>query len=79
MRWDLNAYGSIIWTLMLLHSLHIATDVFDTGVLTVSVYTSHVDGRRFSDVTDNAMYWHFVWLSWLPIYVLVYWVPRWVA
>jgi len=25
------------------------------------------------------MYWRFVWLCWLPIYALIYWVPRWVA
>jgi heme/copper-type cytochrome/quinol oxidase subunit 3 len=75
-RWDLNAYGSIIWALVLLHTLHIATDVYDTLVLAVVVFTNQVDGRRYSDVTDNAMYWHFVWLTWLPIYVLIYWVPR---
>jgi heme/copper-type cytochrome/quinol oxidase subunit 3 len=77
-RWDANAYGSIIWALMLLHTLHIATDVCDTGVLGVVLFTNKVDGRRFSDVTDNALYWRFVWLAWLPIYLLVYWVPRWV-
>lgn len=75
-RWDANAYGSIIWTLMLLHTLHIATDVYDTVALTVVTFTNKVDGRRFSDVTDNAAYWHFVWATWLPIYALVYWVPR---
>ena len=34
------------------------------------------NGRRFSDVSDNAFYWDFVVLSWLPIYFLIYWVPR---
>lgn len=77
-RWDDSAYGSIIWCLMLLHTLHIGTDVFDTGVLAVVLFTGKVDGRRFSDVSDNALYWHFVWLSWLPIYALIYWLPRWV-
>jgi hypothetical protein len=30
------------------------------------------------DVDENAMYWRFVWLTWLPIYLMIYWVPRWV-
>ncbi len=75
-RWDHNAYGSIVWALMLLHSTHIVTDVYDTLVLTVVVHTDAVDGKRFSDVSDNALYWYFVVLTWLPIYALIYWSPR---
>jgi heme/copper-type cytochrome/quinol oxidase subunit 3 len=42
------------------------------------MFTRHADvGRRYTDVEDNAVYWDFVVLSWLPIYVLIYWVPRW--
>ena len=78
-RWDHNAYGSIIWTLVFLHATHVATDWYDTDVLAAAVFTHKVDGRRFSDISDNAMYWHFVVATWLPIYVLVYWVPRWVG
>ena len=36
-------------------------------------------GRRMVDVSENSLYWRFVWLSWLPIYVLIYWLPRWAA
>jgi heme/copper-type cytochrome/quinol oxidase subunit 3 len=75
-RWDHNAYGSIVWALMLLHTTHIVTDVYDTLVLLVVVHTDAVDGRRFSDISDNALYWYFVVLAWLPIYALIYWFPR---
>jgi heme/copper-type cytochrome/quinol oxidase subunit 3 len=75
-RWDQNAYGSLVWLLLGLHTAHIATDVGDTLVLTVLMFTKHAHGRRFSDVEDNAFYWNFVVLSWLPIYAVVYWVPR---
>src|SRR5437868_7999648 len=33
--WSDNAYGSIVWMLLGLHTVHILTDVLDTGVLTV--------------------------------------------
>jgi cytochrome c oxidase subunit III len=75
-RWDQNAYGSIVWALLGLHTAHILTDVVDTIVLTALMFTRHAQGKRFADVEDNAYYWHFVWLSWLPLYVLIYWVPR---
>lgn len=77
-RWDESAYGSIVWALMFLHTVHLLTDWADTVVVTAFTFTHEVDGDRFSDVADNALYWHFVVLSWLPIHAIVFWVPRWV-
>jgi cytochrome c oxidase subunit III len=76
-RWDENAYGSIVWALLALHTLHTATDVFDTGVLAVLAFVKHFDGRKFSDVADNGLYWHFIVWSWVVLYAVVYWTPRW--
>jgi heme/copper-type cytochrome/quinol oxidase subunit 3 len=76
-RWDDNAYGSIVWTLMFLHTTHIVTDVADTAVLAVLMFTRHGRGRRFVDVSENAFYWYFVVLTWLPIYAVAYLAPRW--
>jgi cytochrome c oxidase subunit III len=76
-RWDSDAYGSTVWFLLGLHTTHLLTDVADTVVLTALMFTRHGEnGRRFSDVSDNAFYWDFVIVSWLPIYFLIYWVPR---
>ena len=75
-RWDQNAYGSIVWVLLGLHTAHLLTDAIDTFVLTALMFTRHGHGKRFSDVEDNAFYWDFVVLSWLPIYGLIYWVAR---
>jgi heme/copper-type cytochrome/quinol oxidase subunit 3 len=75
--WDSNAYGSITWTMLGLHTTHLITDVPDTLVLGALMFTRHGDNRRrFGDVQDNAMYWNFVVLTWLPIYACLYWVPR---
>ena len=75
-RWDQNAYGSIVWVLLGLHTAHLLTDAIDTFVLTALMFTRHAHGKRFSDVEDNAFYWDFVVLSWLPIYGLIYWASR---
>jgi cytochrome c oxidase subunit 3 len=76
-RWDQNAYGSITWFLLALHATHIITDVGDTLVLTALMFTRHGRGKRFADVEDNAFYWYFVVGTWVPMYLLIYWVPRW--
>ncbi len=75
--WDTNAYGSIVWIMLGLHTTHIMTDLADTLVLAVLVFTRHGRNlRRFGDVQDNAMYWNFVVVTWLPIYGCIYWVSR---
>jgi cytochrome c oxidase subunit III len=78
-NWYENAYGSILWALLILHTVHILTDWVDTLVLAALVRTRlGYERRRMIDVDENSMYWRFVWLTWLPIYLMIYWVPRWV-
>jgi cytochrome c oxidase subunit III len=75
--WDSNAYGSVTWTLLGLHTVHLVTDLADSLVLTVLMFTGHGrEARRFVDVSENCFYWYFVVLSWLPIYAVLYWSPR---
>jgi cytochrome c oxidase subunit 3 len=76
-RWDHDAYGSVIWMLMILHTSHLITDLGDTIVQSAWLYTHEIGEDQFSDVQDNSEYWSFVVLAWLPIYVLIYWLPRW--
>ena len=75
-RWDGSAYGSIVWLLMGLHTAHLLIDTVDTLVLAVLMHTGPLEGKRFADVSENAVYWYFVVLSWLPIYFVIYWAPR---
>ena len=75
--WDTNAYGSVVWLLLGLHTTHIITDLADTLVLAALMFTRHAqNARRFGDVQDNAMYWNFVVAAWLPIYGCIYWLAR---
>ncbi|HZZ92955.1 MAG TPA: cytochrome c oxidase subunit 3 [Usitatibacter sp.] len=75
-RWDSNAYGSVVWGLLGLHTLHLVTDLYDTVVLTALFFTGPLESKRFVDVSENAVYWYFVVLAWLPIYAVIYWAPR---
>jgi len=78
-RWSDNAYGSILWALLILHTIHILTDWAESVVLTALMMTEHgKEPRRFVDVSEDALYWRFVWITWLPIFALLYLVPRFV-
>ena len=74
--WNTNAYGSVVWFLLGMHTTHIATDVVDTAVLMVLMFTGPIEEKRFVDVAENAMYWYFVVFVWPPIYGVIYWAPR---
>ncbi len=74
--WSDSAYGSIVVVILGLHTVHLVTDLVDSLVLTVLMFTRHVSGRRFVDSSENAIYWNFVVFAWLPFYALIYWAPR---
>jgi heme/copper-type cytochrome/quinol oxidase subunit 3 len=75
-RWDEGAYGSVVWMLMGLHTFNLVTDIGDTLVLTVLMFKGPLEGKHFVDIAENAGYWNFVVLSWIPIYAVVYWGAR---
>ncbi|HSU43350.1 MAG TPA: cytochrome c oxidase subunit 3 [Casimicrobiaceae bacterium] len=75
--WDTNAYGSAVYLLLGLHTVHLVTDVADSVVLAVLMFTDRIEGSRFADASENAMYWYFVVAAWLPIYAILYLAPRW--
>jgi heme/copper-type cytochrome/quinol oxidase subunit 3 len=74
--WDRDAYGSIVWLTLGLHTVHVVTDLLDSAVLAVLMFVGPVEEHRFVDVEENAVYWYFVVLTWLPIYGVIYWAPR---
>ena len=74
--WNENAYGSIVWFVLGLHTTHIVTDLLDSIVLAVLMFTGPIEEKRFVDVAENSLYWYLVVISWLPIYGVIYWAPR---
>jgi cytochrome c oxidase subunit 3 len=74
--WDSNAYGSIVWTLLGFHTIHVVTDVIESILVAVLVFIGPLKESHFVDVSENALYWYFVVLSWLPVYGFIYLAPR---
>lgn len=75
--WTRDAYGAVVWMLMVLHTVHLVTELGETVVLSIWSFTHEMGDDQFADMEDDANYWTFVVVAWLPIYTLVYWVPRW--
>jgi cytochrome c oxidase subunit 3 len=76
-RWDTNAYGSITWAILFSHGYMALFDVFDTIGLSLLFLRLQPEERHYVDVTENSFFWYFVSATWLPLYVLVFFGPRW--
>jgi cytochrome c oxidase subunit III len=76
-RWDDNAYGSIVWLVLGLHTAHVAVDVVDSAVLLTMMFTGPITKKRMIDVSENSLYWYFIVFWWIPVYLTIYFAPRW--
>jgi cytochrome c oxidase subunit III len=75
-RWDSNAYGSAAWAVVLLHGTLILFDLFETGALTVLFASGYAQVKHYPDASDAALYQYYLSLSWIPLYLIIYWGPR---
>ena len=45
-------------------------------MLVALVFSRPMTGPRFVDVAENSLYWYFIVLSWIPLYLTIYFAPR---
>jgi cytochrome c oxidase subunit I+III len=74
--WDANAYGSIAWTVMGMHASLLLMDVMETGGLAVLFLTGRAQRKHYVHASEDAIYWAFTTFSWVPLYVVIFWGPR---
>jgi cytochrome c oxidase subunit 3 len=75
-RWDTNAYGSVLWTILLVHAAHVLAETVENILLAVVFWSGWREKKHFVDVHANMVYWYFVAGGWLLLYGLVAIVPR---
>ena len=75
-RWDANAYGAIVWSILAVHFAHIIAATLETLVIAILVLAEPVQGQHVGDISANAVYWYFVALSWVALYTIVFLTPR---
>ena len=69
-RWDANAYGSMVWALLVLHTGHLLTEWIETLVMVAFASSRKMEGKRFPDFDVNSDYWYFV-VGWAVIMNIV--------
>jgi heme/copper-type cytochrome/quinol oxidase subunit 3 len=76
-RWDSDAYGSVAWVTVGFHALLLLMEVAETAGSACLFLWGPVEDKHFTDASDNALYWKFMTAAWVPLYALVYLLPRW--
>ena len=74
-RWDTSAYGSAAWATLVAHGTLLLLEMAETLAITVLLFGPEVEDRDLSGVNDNALYWYFLTLAWIPLYVIVFLTP----
>jgi heme/copper-type cytochrome/quinol oxidase subunit 3 len=77
-KWDTNAYGSAQWLILGSHFTLLAIEFVEVSGMALMFWLAPIEEKHFSDAADMAMYWAFMVLSWVPLYVLCFLVPRWI-
>jgi heme/copper-type cytochrome/quinol oxidase subunit 3 len=75
-RWDANAYGSSAWLVLIVHGTLLVAEVGELLVFSLIAWTGRWEEKHFPDACDLGFYWFFMVLSWLPLYAMVFLLPR---
>ncbi|HEY3054366.1 MAG TPA: cytochrome c oxidase subunit 3 [Thermoanaerobaculia bacterium] len=74
-KWSDHAYGSVIWTMIGMHTFHMIAATCESGLLFVYTFLRPVTKKQLLDVRTTAVYWYFVAMIWVPFYFIIYVVP----
>jgi cytochrome c oxidase subunit 3 len=76
-RWTDNAYASMIWVLLGMHTGHLITECIETAVITAISFTNKTQASQFVDADVNSDYWYFVVIAAMFVDALIYGTTRW--
>lgn len=72
-----HAYGSIFWTVNRLHTAHVMVAILMATVVAVLAWRGHYTASRRLGVQVVNIYWQFVTVIWIPVFTVLFLVPRW--
>jgi cytochrome c oxidase subunit III len=75
-HWNENAYGSVVWGIMVAHTLLLVTDVLESWAITAVFLLHKQEAKHFPDVEDDAVYEYFIVAAWVVLFAVVFLSPR---
>jgi heme/copper-type cytochrome/quinol oxidase subunit 3 len=75
-RWNDNVYGSITWTILGVHLMHLIILSCEDGLMFAWILIKGLDDKHARDIRVTAVYWYWVVAMWVILYVVIFWSPR---
>ena len=75
-HWNENAYGSVVWGIMVVHTLLLVSDVLESAAIGAIFWTHKEEPKHYPDVEDDTMYEYFLAATWVILYAFVFLSPR---
>ncbi|MDQ6679316.1 MAG: cytochrome c oxidase subunit 3 [Acidobacteriota bacterium] len=75
-NWATDVHGSIVWSMLFLHTLDSVGDLFYTVVLIYAIASGRYGQKQRLGVHADSVVWYFIVGIWIPMYVVIYWGPR---
>ena len=76
-HWSDTAYGSAAWFVMGFHTTLLVADFFETLAFGLILLLGPVHDDHYEDADEVAFYSWFLVGSWIPLYLLLFFSPRW--
>lgn len=76
-HWSDTAYGSAAWFTMGFHTTLLVADFFETLAFALIFLLGPVHDDHYEDADEVSFYSWFIVGSWIPLYVLLFFSPRW--
>jgi heme/copper-type cytochrome/quinol oxidase subunit 3 len=57
------------------HGTLLLLETLESIVFTALLFSPDLEQRDLAGASDNAVYWYFLTLSWVPLFVIVYLSP----
>lgn len=70
-NWNSHAYGSVVWAIYFMHTVHLILGTGENAVFTALLFRGPVEKKHMLDVRLAAYYWWFIVAGWLALWVLI--------
>lgn len=74
-KWTTDIYGSLVWTLVVLHTMHVIGDTIESMVFVGVLLSGRVGAKQQLGSTMDSLYWYWVVAVWIPLYLLIFVYP----
>ena len=74
--WSTDAHGTIVWSILFLHTFDMIADLLMTLMLVIIVASGKYGPKQRLGVHVDSVIWYFLAAIWLPLYAVIYWGPH---